>query len=280
MEDTTTKTGMGYAVTAPLSVIRKLERVQTGVAGFDTLVEGGFPKGTNVLISGAPGTGKSIFGLEYLYQGALKGENGVYVVIDSEVELLKMQARQFGRDIDKLEQQGKIFFLRVPLDKNKLNIFEMIEKVKKQIDAKRIVFDSLAAFAMNIDLFTIPLGYAGNMASSVEASGGSGKGQVFYTGNSEKRMVSLILEELKSLGTTNLIITYGGQSEGQITIDGVSEFECDGIVQMHNELIGAKRVRTMAILKMRDTSHSPYVHDVEITKANGIEIKPAEEVVL
>ena len=259
-----------------------MERIATGVNGFDTLVEGGLPKGTNILLTGSPGTGKSIFALHYLYSGALNGENGMYVSMDSAIDLLKEQAKQFGMDFESLEKEGKIFFLRVPLDQTKLNIFDMIEKVKTQINAKRLVFDSLAAFSINIDLFTIPLGYTGNVASSVSMGSGENSdqpdgGKVFYTGNSDKRMVSLVLEELKSLGTTNLVITFGGTTEGQISMDGVSEYSCDGIIQMHNELIGAKHFRTLSIIKMRDTDHTQYVHNVEIGK-DGLVVKPAESI--
>lgn len=262
-----------------------VERVATGISGFDNLVEGGLPKGSNVLITGAPGVGKSIFALHYLYNGALKGENGLYISVDSSLPMLREQAKIFGWDLEGLEKQGKLFLLQVPLDKMKFNIFEMIEKVRKEIGAKRVVFDSLATFAINLDLFSIPLGYAGTTASSVSIGTGDysgsavkdGSEKVFYTGNSEKRMMFLILAALRNMGTTNVVITYGDQSGNQLTVDGVSEFECDGIVQMHNELVGAKHIRTMSVLKMRDTEHSQYVHSVEISKA-GITVKPAESV--
>ena len=42
-----------------------------------------YPEGFNVLLVGLPGTGKTIFGLQYLYNGALKGENGLYITVDS-----------------------------------------------------------------------------------------------------------------------------------------------------------------------------------------------------
>ncbi|MGI0141151.1 MAG: RAD55 family ATPase [Candidatus Micrarchaeales archaeon] len=261
-----------------------MDRVATGIEGFDNLVEGGLPKGSNILITGAPGTGKSIFALEYLYKGALNGENGVYISVDSSLPMIREQAKIFGWDIDSLEKQGKIFFLQVPLNKMKFNLFEMIEKVVKEIGAKRVVFDSLATFAINLDLFSIPLGYAGTTAASVSVGNigdtGSaikdGSERVFYTGNSEKRMIFLILAELRNLGTSNIVITYADLSKQQLTVDGVSEYECDGIIQMHNELLGAKRVRTMSVLKMRDTDHSQYIHDLEISK-KGIFIKPAEQ---
>lgn len=265
-----------------------MERVKTGIPGFDDLVEGGIPRGFNILVTGTPGAGKSIFGLQYLYEGAKEGENGIYITLDSTTTTLKQQASQFGMDMEAFENQSKIFFLRVPLTKRKLNIFDTIEKIQRQINAKRIVFDNLAALAMNLDLFTIPSGYAGNIASSVSVNAGSlpttdtdvgveGRDKVVYTGDSEKRLVYLIIEELAALGTTNMIITYGDPDNGKVTIDGVSEFGCDGVIQIFNTLIGNKRVRSLTISKLRNTNHSQHIHDLELG-SSGFTVKPAEEV--
>jgi KaiC/GvpD/RAD55 family RecA-like ATPase len=269
-----------------------MNRVKTGIKGFDELVEGGIPEGFNVLLNGQPGTGKTIFGLQYIYYGAKNGEKGIYVAFDSTVDLLKEQAKRFGWDLDELEKSAQIFFLRVPINKIKFDLFESIDKVKKQMGAKRVVFDSLAMFSINVDLFTIPLGYSGNVASSVsmnadghDTSGGFGPSskdsatnKISYSGNSTKRMVYLIVDELSHLGTTNLIITSEANLQHSgLTIDGVSEYACDGIVALYNEPIGIKRMRTMSILKMRSTDHSQYIHNVELGK-EGIVVKPAEEV--
>jgi circadian clock protein KaiC len=47
-----------------------MERIKTGIKGFDNLIEGGFPKGSTTLLSGTPATAKTIFGLEFLINGA------------------------------------------------------------------------------------------------------------------------------------------------------------------------------------------------------------------
>ena len=61
----------------------KIPRVATGIPGFDELIEGGFPKNFVILLAGTPGTGKSIFSLEYIYNGASSlNENGVYITLD------------------------------------------------------------------------------------------------------------------------------------------------------------------------------------------------------
>jgi len=56
---------------------------KTGIKGFDELVQGGFPEGSSTLITGSPGTGKSIFGLQYIYNGAVKyKERGLYLTFE------------------------------------------------------------------------------------------------------------------------------------------------------------------------------------------------------
>ena len=60
-----------------------LERVSTGIMGLDSLIEGGIPKGFTVLVSGNPGTGKTILGAHFLFEGLARGENSLYVSFKS-----------------------------------------------------------------------------------------------------------------------------------------------------------------------------------------------------
>ena len=58
------------------------ERVATGITGLDALIEGGLPKGRSILVTGEPGTGKTIFALQFLVEGLKRGEKGIYVTAD------------------------------------------------------------------------------------------------------------------------------------------------------------------------------------------------------
>ncbi len=243
------------------------ERVATGIQGFDSLVEGGLPKGSSVLITGPPGSGKSIFSMQYLYNGAMKGENGIYVYMDSGLNLLKEQAKQFGWDFDKLEKDGKITFVHAPLTKRRFDLFYGIEDAVKKIDAKRLVFDSLPSFAINMDLFTVPAAYAGAAASTVSisrdllatnssalaASPKQESDKVVYQGDQQKRLISIIIDQLRGLDTTNIIVTFAGSDSSQISSDGVSEYACDGIIRMDIRHIAKKTVRSITVKKMRNT---------------------------
>jgi KaiC/GvpD/RAD55 family RecA-like ATPase len=89
-----------------------LERVKSGVPGFDNLVDGGFPRGFAVLLSGAPGTGKSIFCLNFLHEGLKEGERCAYVTYSQSPKDIMDQASQFGwnmKDVEFIELKPEEF---------------------------------------------------------------------------------------------------------------------------------------------------------------------------
>ena len=77
------------------------ERVSTGVAGLDQLLEGGFPKGRSVLVTGEPGTGKTVMALQFLADGLAHGEKGIYVAADEGPLDIIEQAASIGWDFEK-----------------------------------------------------------------------------------------------------------------------------------------------------------------------------------
>ncbi len=249
-----------------------MDRIKTGVPGFDELVEGGIPAGFNTLVIGHPGAGKTIFGLQYLVDGALSGENGVYVSLDSTNDVVKSQARQFGWDVDALEKDGKLLFLKISLNRSKIYLFDIISTAIRSIKAKRLVFDSLADFATNIDQFVIPMDY-GTQEGVNSVVGLSSKGEAeeeelpsslvtsssnaraYYKGKSERRISYFAINEFSNFGTTNLLITEEQMTGEQSSIDGVSEYLCDGVIRMGIDRIAKEAVRSLTIQKMRNTNH-------------------------
>lgn len=84
-----------------------IERVRTGIPGFDEIVGGGIPKRNAVLLSGGPGTGKTIFAMQYLWNGLQVGEPGVYVALEEHSVQVRVHMRNFGWDVRQYEQEGK-----------------------------------------------------------------------------------------------------------------------------------------------------------------------------
>lgn len=272
-------------------VVDRIERLKTGISGFDDLIQGGIPKGFNVLLIGQPGAGKTIFGLQYLVNGAMYGENGIYVSLDSTNEIVKEQGKMFGWDVEGLEREGKLSFLKIPLDKPKINLFDILEEEVKAVKAKRLVFDSLADFAINIDQFVIPLSYSmfpPPKASEEEQAliqndkvyryeilptlGQDPKGRVFYKGNSEKRITYLVMNKLSKLSTTNIVITDQRIGGEYLTVDGVSEYVADGVVALSSLVVGDTVSRNIELKKMRITNVEGGIKSYEIS-SGGISVK-------
>jgi len=89
-----------------------MERTPSGVEGLDFLIEGGFPKGSLIVVAGNPGTGKTIFSSEFLYQGAVQyGDKGVLVSLIETRESFINNMRRLGMDFEPLEKEGKIRIL-------------------------------------------------------------------------------------------------------------------------------------------------------------------------
>ena len=253
-----------------------MERVRTGIQGLDGLMEGGIPKGFNVLVVGAPGTGKTIMGLQYICNGAKEGDIGMYVTLDSRAEQVIEQGKQFDWDLERFMAEGKVRMLEIPLNKQKrVDIFKMIEDKAKEWKVNRIVFDSLSSFIFNINQFIINLPKIDDMSTMQEdLKKYIGEDPVtkqmipealqkdmpdpkFYQvggANTEKRVVYLTLRELAKMGTTNIIITsQNADKEIGISVDGVSEFVSDGIIALDVQEIAKKAVRSLKIRKMRNT---------------------------
>ena len=93
-------------------------KAATGVAGLDTILEGGVPEGGLTLLSGGPGSGKTILALEFLVRGALAGRRGVMVTFEEQEVALRRYGQAFGWDIEKLEAEGQLALIGARLDTN------------------------------------------------------------------------------------------------------------------------------------------------------------------
>lgn len=130
---------------------RPIPKVATKIVGLDEILEGGLPKGRTTVVSGGPGSGKTVLGLEFLCRGALAGEAGVFVTFEERADAIRLNARSMGWDLAAMEKAGKIVIIeaRLPGEEVVAGDFDIHGMLAiaggqaKRIGARRIVMDAL-----------------------------------------------------------------------------------------------------------------------------------------
>jgi len=128
-----------------------IPKVTTEIKGLDEILHAGFPAGRTTLVSGGPGTGKSVLGLEFLYRGAMSGNPGIFLTFEETAESIRQNALTFGWDLAPLEQAGRFFLMEGRLDPhvilsgdfNLKGLLAVIEGKAKEMGAERIVIDAI-----------------------------------------------------------------------------------------------------------------------------------------
>jgi KaiC/GvpD/RAD55 family RecA-like ATPase len=232
-------------------------RTKTGIKGLDQLIDGGFIEGSTILLSGGTGSGKTIFGLQFLFNGASNfAEPGVYVTLETRPKDLRLEALQFGWDLERLEKDRSLIIIDAASSKAGLptsekfalrrgfDISSLAEEIYRAIDeikARRLVFDCVSALGMRFD-----------DPSEVR---------------SEIFRISALLRELK---VTSLLISEIVEPTS-LSRAGVEQFVTQGLISLNLIETNGTLKRNMLIWKMRQTVHSMKKHPFAIGKS-GIEV--------
>ncbi len=127
-----------------------IDRCPTGIEGFDKMCNGGFVRNSDNLIIGGPGSGKSTFLLQFLWNGITKfNENGLYCSFEPDIVDTLGDAMTKGWDFSRMSAEGKIKFMRfspgTSIDELKSELTRMISKN----DVKRVCFDPISVLALD-----------------------------------------------------------------------------------------------------------------------------------
>ncbi len=234
-------------------------RKATHIPGFDELVGGGFADGTINLITGPPGSAKSLFGVHYLVNGAhMDDEAGIYLTLEESRESILRAARGFSIDLESLEKEGKLFI--VDLGKMRMECSSA-----EELEWGLASFDTLNDFLKNHLSFS---GATRLVLDSVTAVG-------LYYKSTEllRRELFKFARLLKTSGLTSLMISEL-TSDGE-TRYGIEEFVADSLIKLDYESSSGEYRRTLTVKKMRFTKHDPLKHPF-LVMDNGIEVSPDE----
>jgi circadian clock protein KaiC len=231
---------------------RDVERIKTGITGFDDLIKGGIPRGALVLVTGPCGSGKSVFSLQYLVNGAQKfDEAGTYITFEEAPESIRKTGRIFGWNVDELERKNK---LRITF-KEPYEIKDFAKTMSGELyyalrdcGAKRAVIDSVSYLSSALN-------------SPLEV----------------RKTLAELGKHLKSMGVTAFLVSESADEQPGASGLGPEEFIVDGVVALHNFLIRDVRQRAIEIIKMRHTQHDRILHPFEIS-GSGLEVYSKEQV--
>lgn len=143
-----------------------MESLSTGIEGLDMLMDGGYPKGKGILVTGPPGAGKTILGLHFLHRSCLEGKRCVMILTRELTEDILSQSRSLKLDLGPFLESGQLSTRNIFEDKmNKIkfvskfgkglcsvdtDIIEYLGIISSEVDV--VVIDNIGVMAINYDL--------------------------------------------------------------------------------------------------------------------------------
>ncbi|MGB8651483.1 MAG: circadian clock protein KaiC [Mycobacteriales bacterium] len=251
---TTTTRPDGRPQTRPA---RSLAKTPTGIRGFDDLTSGGLPRGRPSLVTGASGSGKTLFCVEFLVRGAQEfDEPGVLLSFEESATDLADNVASLGFDLAELEEQGHLVVDAFRVDAAEIvatgafdleGLFLRLQSAVDAVGAKRVVLDTIEV------LFTA-LGNEGIVRSEM--------GRLFRW--------------LKDRGLTTLVTGERGR-EGQLTRFGIEEYVSDCVVVLDQRVIDDVSTRRLRVVKYRGSGHGTNEYPFRITE-RGLAVLPITSV--
>jgi circadian clock protein KaiC len=238
-----------------------IEKLLTGITGFDLISNGGMPRYRTTLISGTAGSAKTVFAVQFLAEGIKQSnENGVFVTLEESPADIRKNMKGFNWPIEEWEEAGKWAFVDASPQKEEVietggydlgALLARIEHAVRRTGSKRVSIDSIGAIFSQ-----------------------------FSDANILRRELLKLSISLKELGVTSIITAERTNDYGEIARYGVEEFVADNVVLLRNILEEDKRRRTVEILKFRGTNHQRGEYSFTVLPGEGIVVIPLSAIEL
>ncbi len=222
---------------------RQLPKSPTGIRGFDEITGGGLPAGRPTLVCGGPGCGKTVFGIEFLVNGATQyNEPGVLMSFQESAEELTSNVASFGYDLAELIQRKKLVIDCVHVERSEIEeagnydlegLFIRMGHAIDSIGAKRVVLDSIESLFCSLPNPRIL-----------------------------RAELSRLFRWLKAKGVTAIITGESGESSvgsvgsvGRLTRQGLEEYISDCVVHLDHRVSDQISSRRLRVIKYRGSEH-------------------------
>ena len=201
------------------------ENCPTGIPGFDELLQGGFPRGSTILLIGHPGAGKTTFAAKFIYEGAKRyREKGIYFSFYESKQSFFKNMKTLGMNFEEIEKNNLFKYINIlpAADKDFAEVFTNIYmKSIKEFKPIRLVIDSITPV---LEVLT----------------------------NEEARSFfrTVLFQRIPRHNITKIIVADLPYGEETIHLGGI-EFIVDGVIIMKTRITEGLITRWMEIRKMR-----------------------------
>jgi circadian clock protein KaiC len=229
----------------------RFEKCLTGIKGFDQISNGGLPRNRTTLVSGGPGSGKTLWAADFLVKGALlHGETGIFLSFDETKEELFQDTADLGMDLEGLVERKKIVIEHVLLGRRDIQesdftlegILIRLEHAIDSVGAKRVVLDSIES-----------------LFSGIEDPG------------MLRLEIRRLFQWLKEKKVTTIVTGETGQ--GAYSRHGLEEYISDCLIFLDNRVSDQVSVRIIRIVKYRGSNHGSNEYPFVIDK-DGLSVIP------
>ncbi len=222
----------------------QVKRIGSGIPKFDELSRGGLFELSSTLIAGNTGTGKTLFGLYFIVEGAKNGEPGIISSFEESPEELRRYASSLGLEIEELEKQDLLRIIYTPPPE--INACRHTVELRTNIEdmgAKRILLDDISGFDY-----------------------------VFEDSISKVEHIANLIRLFKNMGLTSMLIS-GNRAAGSnvLTSEIPVSSLADVLILLKHVDIGKEIRKTMSILKMHGSDHEKHLIGYDID-SEGIQI--------
>jgi len=221
---------------------RPIPKVPTEIVGLDEILEGGLPKGRTTVVSGGPGSGKTVLGLEVLCRGAMTGAPGLFITFEERANAIRQNARSMGWDLAALEKAGKIAIVEARLPGEEVlsgefdvdGLLAIAGGLAKRIGAKRIVMDALDVLL-----------------------------RLYNDQNREQKELSRIHDWLTDRDMTSVLTVKTQRDDYKGSQYEFLDFMADCVIKLDHRVTGQVATRRLRVIKYRGsgfgTNEYPYV---------------------
>ncbi len=219
-----------------------IPKVPTKIVGLDEILEGGLPQGRTTVVSGGPGSGKTVLGLEFLCRGAMAGTHGVFITFEERADAIRLNALAMGWDLAALEKAGKMAIIeaRLPGEEIVSGDFDIQGMLAiaggyiKRIGARQIVMDALDVLL-----------------------------RIYGDSKREHNELSRLHNWLTDQGLTSVLSVKTLRDENQGSQYEFLDFMADCVIRLDHRVVGQVATRRLRVIKYRGsgfgTNEYPYV---------------------